>query len=145
MAIPITRPWVGDEEATAAGEAIRSGWLSQGPRVQQFEAAIAEYVGARHAIATSNCTTALHLALLAAGVGPGDEVICPSFSFIATANAIVYTGAAPVFVDIDRRTYNMDPTQIEAAITPRTRAIVPVDQIGLAANLPAVREIASRH
>jgi perosamine synthetase len=145
MAIPITRPWVGDEEATAAGEAIRSGWLSQGPRVQQFEAAIAEYVGARHAIATSNCTTALHLALLAAGVGPGDEVICPSFSFIATANAIVYTGAVAVFVDIDRRTYNIDPTQIEAAITPRTRAIVPVDQIGLAANLPAVREIASRH
>jgi len=145
MAIPITRPWVGDEEATAAGEAIRSGWLSQGPRVQQFEAAIAEYVGARHAIATSNCTTALHLALLAAGVGPGNEVICPSFSFIATANAIAYTGASPVFVDIDRRTYNIDPTQIEAAITPRTRAIVPVDQIGLAANLPAVREIASRH
>jgi perosamine synthetase len=145
VAIPITRPWVGDEEAAAAGEAIRSGWLSQGPRVQQFEAAIAQYVGARHGIATSNCTTALHLALLAAGIGPGDEVICPSFSFIATANAIAYTGATPVFVDIDRRTYNIDPARIEAAITPRTRAILPVDQIGLAADLPAVHEIASRH
>src|SRR6185437_10602461 len=112
MSIPITRPWVGDEEAAAAGEAIRSGWLSQGPRVQQFEASLRDYVGARHAIATSNCTTALHLALLGAGVGPGDEVICPSFSFIATANAILYCGARPVFVDIDRRTYNIDPRLI---------------------------------
>src|SRR5919204_1202481 len=145
MAIPITRPWVGDEEALAAGEAIRSGWLSQGPRVQAFEKAVADYVGARHAIATSNCTTALHLALLAAGVGPGDEVICPSFSFIATANAVVHAGATPVFVDIDPRTYNIDPSLIEAAITPRTRAIVPVDQIGLAADLPAIHAIARRH
>jgi dTDP-4-amino-4,6-dideoxygalactose transaminase len=136
---------VGDAEANAAGEAIRSGWLSQGPRVQQFETAVARYVGARHAIATSNCTTALHLALLAAGVRPGDEVICPSFSFIATANAIVHTGANPVFVDIDSRTYNIDPSLVEAAITPRTRAIVPVDQIGLAADIPAVRDIALRH
>jgi dTDP-4-amino-4,6-dideoxygalactose transaminase len=143
--IPITRPRVGEEEVAAAGEAIRSGWLSQGPRVQAFEAAVAEYVGARHAIATSNCTTALHLALLAAGVGAGDEVICPSFSFIATANAIVYTGARPVFVDIDPRTYNLDPALIEAAITPRTRAIVPVDQIGLAADLPAIHALARRH
>jgi len=145
MSIPITRPWVGDEEAAAAGEAIRSGWLSQGPRVQEFERTIADYVGARHAIATSNCTTALHLALLVAGVAPGDEVICPSFSFIATANAILHTGASPVFVDIDRRTYNMDPSLIEAAITPRTRAIVPVDQIGLAADIPAVHAIGERH
>lgn len=145
MGIPITRPWVGDEEAKAAGEAIRSGWLSQGPHVQDFEDAVADYVGARHAIATSNCTTALHLALIAAGVRAGDEVICPSFSFIATANAIVHAGAMPVFVDIDQRTYNIDPSLIEAAITPRTRAIIPVDQIGLAADLPRVHEIARRH
>jgi dTDP-4-amino-4,6-dideoxygalactose transaminase len=145
MTIPITRPWVGDEEALAAGEAIRSGWLSQGPRVQEFEGVVRDYVGARHAIATSNCTTALQLALLAAGVGPGDEVICPSFSFIATANAVVYCGAQPVFVDIDRRTYNLDPNLVEAAITPRTRALLPVDQIGLAADLPAIQAIARRH
>lgn len=143
--IPITRPCVGEEEAAAAGEAIRSGWLSQGPRVREFEEAVAAYVGAEHAIATSNCTTALHLALLAAGVGPGDEVICPSFTFIATANAILYTGAKPVFVDIDPRTYNIDPALVEAAITPATGAIMPVDQIGLAADIPAINEIARRH
>ncbi len=143
--IPITRPVVGDEEAAAAAEAIRSGWLSQGERVREFEDAVARYVGAEHAIATSNCTTALHLALIAAGVGPGDEVICPSFSFIATANSIVHAGATPVFVDIDRRTYNIDVAAIEAAITPQTRAIMPVDQIGLAADIPAVIEIARRH
>lgn len=143
--IPITRPVIGAEEAAAASEAILSGWLSQGARVQQFEQAIAEYAGARQAIATSNCTTALHLALIAAGVGPGDEVICPSFSFIATANAIVHAGATPVFVDIDERTYTIDPSLVEAAITTRTAAIIPVDQIGLAADIPAVRAIAVAH
>jgi dTDP-4-amino-4,6-dideoxygalactose transaminase len=96
-------------------------------------------------VAVSNCTTALHLALLAAGVGPGDEVICPSFSFIATANAILYTGARPVFVDIDPRTYNVDPELVEAAITPRTKALMPVDQIGLAADISVIRAIANRH
>ena len=106
--IPITRPSIGREEADAAAEAVLSGWLSQGPRVQHFEQLLASYTGARFAVATSNCTTALHLALLAAGVGPGDEVICPSFSFVATANAILYTGARPVFVDIDANTYNID-------------------------------------
>jgi dTDP-4-amino-4,6-dideoxygalactose transaminase len=142
--IPITRPRVGPEEAHAAGEAVLSGWLSQGPRVQLFEQAVAEYVGAAHAVATSNCTTALHLALIAAGVKPGDQVICPSFTFIATANAVLYAGAEPVFVDIDPRTYNLDPEKVEAALTPRTRAIMPVDQIGLAADIPAVLEIARR-
>ena len=143
--IPITRPCTGPEEARAAGEAVLSGWLSQGPGVQRFEDAVAAYVGAPHAVATSNCTTALHLALIAAGVGPGDQVICPSFSFIATANAILYVGAEPVFVDIDPLTYNLDPEQVEAAVTPRTRAIVPVDQIGLAADVPAILDIARRH
>ena len=143
--IPITKPCIGKEEAQAAAEVVLSGWLSQGARVQAFEQAVAEYTGARHAIATSNCTTALHLALLAADVGAGDEVICPSFSFIATANAIVHAGATPVFVDIDARTYAIDPSLIEAEITPRTKAIMPVDQIGLAADIPAVLEIARRH
>jgi perosamine synthetase len=142
--IPITRPRIGPEEAQAAGEAIISGWLSQGPRVQQFEEAVALYVGAPHAVATSNCTTALHLALIAAGIGRGDQVICPSFTFIATANAILHAGAEPVFVDIEPGTYNLDPEKVEAALTPRTRAIIPVDQIGLAADIPAVVDIARR-
>jgi dTDP-4-amino-4,6-dideoxygalactose transaminase len=140
-AIPIGKPYVGEEEAQAASEAIRSGWLAQGTRVAQFEKAVAEYVGVPEAVATSNGTTALHLALVAIGVGPGDEVICPSFTFIATANAIRHTGAMPIFVDIDPRTYNIDPSLVEAAITPRTKAIMPVDQIGLAADLPAICEI----
>lgn len=140
--IPITRPSIGEEEAAAAAEVIRSGWLSQGKRVQEFESAVADYVGAAHAIAVSNCTTALHLALIAAGVREGDEVICPSFTFIATANAIVHAGAVPVFVDIDPRTYNIDAAAVEAAITPRTRAIVPVDQIGLAADVRRIHELA---
>jgi perosamine synthetase len=143
--IPITRPFVGDEEVAAAAEVIRSGWLTQGERVQEFETSVARYVGAGRAVAVSNCTTALHLALLAAGVRPGDEVICPSFSFIATANAIVHAGARPVFVDIDPRTYNIDPELVEAAITPRTKVIMPVDQIGLAADITAIRTIAKRH
>ena len=143
--IPITRPFLGEEEVAAAAEVIRSGWLTQGEKVEQFETAVARYVGAGRAVAVSNCTTALHLALVAAGIGPGDEVICPSFSFIATANAIVHAGARPVFVDIDSRTYNMDPDLIEAAITSRTKALMPVDQIGLAADIMAIRAIARQH
>jgi perosamine synthetase len=143
--IPITRPWLGEEEVAAAAEVIRSGWLTQGKQVEDFEQAVAAYVGGRHAVAVNSCTSALHLALLAAGVRPGDEVICPSFSFIATANAIVHAGAVPVFVDIDRRTYNINPALVERAITKRTSAIVPVDQIGLAADLRHIREIARIH
>jgi dTDP-4-amino-4,6-dideoxygalactose transaminase len=124
---------------------IRSGWLTQGEKVEQFETAVARYVGAGRAVAVSNCTTALHLALVAAGIGPGDEVICPSFSFIATANAIVHAGARPVFVDIEAGTYNIDAELVEAAITPRTKAVMPVDQIGLAADILAIRAIAKRH
>jgi len=143
--IPITRPSVGEEEAQAAACAVLSGWLSQGKRVQEFEAAVASYVGAGDGVATTNCTAALHLALVAAGIGPGDEVICPSLSFIATANAVLHAGATPVFVDIDRKSYCIDPNLVEPAITPRTKAIMPVDQIGLAADIPAIVSIARRH
>jgi perosamine synthetase len=143
--IPVARPFLGREEEDAVLEVLRSGWVSQGPRVAEFERKFAEYVGAPHAVAVSSCTTALHLALLAAGVTAGDEVLCPSLSFIATANAIVYAGATPVFVDIDERTYNIDPRCIEAAITARTRAILVVHQIGLPAALDEIETIAVRH
>jgi perosamine synthetase len=143
--IPIARPSFGLQEEQAVVEVLRSGWVSQGPRVAEFERKFAEYVGARYAVAVSSCTTALHLALLAAGVKPGDEVLCPSLSFIATANAIVYAGAIPVFVDIDKATYNIDSNCIESAITPRTKAILIVHQIGLPAALAEISAIAGRH
>jgi perosamine synthetase len=143
--IPVARPSLGDEEAAAAREAILSGWVTQGPQVAAFEEEFAAYVGARHACAVSSCTAALHLALLSVGIQPGDEVITVSHSFIATANAVRYCGATPVFVDIDPRTYNMDPALLEAAITPRTRAIMPVHQMGLPCDLPAILAVARRH
>lgn len=143
--IPVARPSLGEEEAAAAREAILSGWVTQGPQVAAFEREFAAYVGATHACAVSNCTTALHLALLAVSVGPGDEVITVSHSFIATASAVRYCGAEPVFVDIDPRTYNMDPALLEAAITPRTKAIMPVHQMGMPCDLEAILAIAERH
>src|SRR5205807_2225321 len=111
------------QEGGAVAEVIASGWVSQGPRVREFEAAFAARVGAPEAVATTNCTTALHLALFASGVGPRDEVIVPSLSFIATANSVWHCGARPVFADVDPRTYNLDPDAAERAITPRTKAI----------------------
>jgi perosamine synthetase len=143
--IAIAKPLLGEEEAAAAREAILSGWVTQGPRVEAFEREFAAYVGAPHACALSNCTTALHLALHALGVGSGDEVITVSHSFIATANVIRYCGAMPVFVDIDPQTYNMDPRLIEAAITSRTKAIMPVHQIGLPCDMPAILKVAQKH
>lgn len=142
--IPISRPNLGEEEAAAAREAILSGWVTQGPRVAAFEEAFADFVGARRAVAVSSCTTALHLALHALGVGPGDEVVTVSHSFIATANVVRQLGAVPVFVDIDPRTYNIDPSLIEEAITGRTKVIMPVHQMGLPCDLPAILEIADR-
>jgi dTDP-4-amino-4,6-dideoxygalactose transaminase len=136
---------LGREEEESILAALRSGWVSQGPRVAEFERQFAEYVGAPHAVAVSSCTAALHLALLTAGVKPGDEVLCPSLSFIATANAIVYAGATPVFVDVDKSTYNIDAKCIEGAITSRTKAILVVHQIGLPAALAEISAIAQRH
>ncbi len=143
--IPLARPFLGQEEVEAAGRAILSGWVTQGPEVAAFEREFAEFVGARFACAVSSCTTALHLALLAVGVGPGDEVIAPSHSFIATANAVRYTGARPVFVDIDPQTYNLDPSLIEPAVTARTRAILVVHQIGMPADLASILATAEKH
>jgi perosamine synthetase len=143
--IPITKPMLGENEAEAAQRVILSGWTSQGPEVAAFEKEFAAYVGAPYACAVSSCTTALHLALLAVGVQPGDEVITVSHSYIATANSIRYCGATPVFVDIDPATFNIDPTLIESAVTDRTQAILCVHQIGMPCDMRAICEIASRH
>jgi perosamine synthetase len=143
--IPIAKPTLGEAEAAAAREAILSGWVTQGPQVAAFEREFAAAVGAKYACAVSNCTTALHLALHALGIGPGDEVVTVSHSFIATANVIRYCNARPVFVDIDPHTYNLDPDLLQAAITPRTKAILPVHQIGLPCDLARIVAIADEH
>lgn len=126
-------------------EVLESGWVSQGPRVAEFERAFAEYVGVAHAVATTSCTTALHLVLLALGIGPGDEVLVPSFTFVATANAVEYCGARPVFVDVRLDTFNVDVGALAAAVTPRTRAVIPVHLFGLSADMDGVRAVAERH
>ena len=131
-------PLLADEEADAARAAVLSGWVSQGPQVAAFERDFAALVGAPYACAVSNCTTALQLALTALDIGPGDEVITVSHSFIATANCIRYCGATPVFVDIEPDTYNMDPDRVAEAITPRTRAIIAVHQMGMPCDLAAL-------
>ena len=143
--IPIAMPVLEKAEADAAHQAVLSGWVSQGPQVAAFEREFAELMGAAHACAVSNCTTALHLALLAIGVGPGDEVITASHSFIATANAIRYCGATPVFVDIDPTTYNLDPQHVDEAVTDNTRAILAIHQMGMPCDLHALMAVASRH
>ncbi|RLC84465.1 MAG: aminotransferase DegT [Chloroflexi bacterium] len=140
--ISIAKPLIGDEEKQAVLEVLDSGMLAQGPRVKAFEEAFAEMCGVRHAIATSSGTTALHVALLAHSIGPGDEVITTPFTFIASANSILYVGARPVFVDIDPATFNIDPAQIEAAITPRTKAIMPVHLFGLPCDMEPIMALA---
>jgi perosamine synthetase len=139
--IPVMRPWLGAEEAAAAAAAVSSGWVAQGPRVAEFEAAFASALGAGHAVAVSSCTAALHLALVAAGIGPGEEVVVPSLSFIATANAPRYVGAVPVFADVDEATQNLTSATVEPCLTPRTRAVILVDQAGVPADLDAMRAL----
>ena len=143
--IPIARPVLGQEEIEAVVAVVRSGRIVQGQLVEQFEQGFAELIGAKHAIAVSSGTAALHVALLAHGIGPGDEVITSPFTFIATANAVLYTGARPVFVDISPDTFNLDPAQIEERITPRTKAILPVHLYGHPADMPSIMRIAARH
>ena len=139
--IAIALPSTGEEEWLALRESIETGWLSQGPKVKAFEDAFAARHQVAHALATTSCTTALHLALAAAGVGPGDEVIVPAFTWVATANVAVYCGATPVFVDVDPHTYNMDMAKVGAALTSRTKAVIPVHLFGLCADMAALREI----
>ena len=143
--IPVARPVLDEREVAAARRAILSGWVSQGPEVAAFEREFAAVVGAPHACAVSSCTTALHLALLACGVGPGDEVVTVSHSFIATANAIRYCRATPVFVDIELETFNIDPSLLATAITPRTKAILAVHQLGMPCELQSIMDVARRH
>jgi dTDP-4-amino-4,6-dideoxygalactose transaminase len=143
--IPVMRPWLGAEEAAAAAEAVSSGWIAQGPRVAEFEKAFASAIGAEHAVAVSSCTTALHLALVVASIGPGDEVVVPSLSFIATANAVRYVGAVPVFADVDEATQNLTSATVEPCLTPRTRAVILVDQAGVPADLDAMRTLCGSH
>jgi perosamine synthetase len=144
MKIPITKPFFGEEERTAILEPLESGWIVQGPKVAEFERLLAEFTGAKYAIATTSCTTALHLSLIAMGIGPGDEVILPSFTFVATANAIEYAGATPVFCDIDLDTFDMDVEQIPKKLTEKTKAIIPVHLFGLSANMKPLVEIAEQ-
>ena len=143
--ISIAKPIIEAEEKKAVMEVLDSGILAQGPRVKAFEEAFADYCGVEYAIAVSSGTTALHIALLVHGIGEGDEVITTPFSFIATANSIIYTGATPIFVDIDPATYNMDPQKIEQAITPETRAILPVHLYGQCSDMRKIMDIAEKH
>ncbi|MET0426071.1 MAG: aminotransferase class I/II-fold pyridoxal phosphate-dependent enzyme, partial [Actinoplanes sp.] len=136
-------PLLGEEEAQAAADAVRSGWVAQGPRVARFEQEFAAVVGAQHGVAVSSCTTALHLALVVQEIGPGDEVIVPSLSFIATANAVRYVGATPVFADVDLATGNVTVETIDAVRTPRTRAVIAVHQGGVPFDTAALRKAAN--
>ena len=143
--IPVAKPFLTEEEAQSAYDTILSGWVTQGPRVAAFEKAFATYVGSRDAVAVSSCTAALHLALRVAGVSEGDEVICPSMSFIATANPILYCGATPVFAEVLRDTYNIDPADAEGRITERTKAILIVHQVGMPAQIDVFRSMCVEH
>ncbi|MRR28860.1 DegT/DnrJ/EryC1/StrS family aminotransferase [bacterium] len=139
--IQISLPCTGEEEWQACHEPLASGWLTQGPKVAAFEKAFAARHQVAHALATTSCTTALHLALAALGIGPGDEVIVPAFTWIATANAVLYCGATPVFADVLRDTYNIDPTDVARRISTRTKAVIPVHLFGLCADMDALRAV----
>lgn len=144
--IAVAEPEIGKEELAYVTDAVESGWVSSlGKYIPMFEESFAEFCGSRFGVASSNGTTALHLALLAVGVGPGDEVIVPTLTFVATANAVTYTGARPVFVDSEPVTWNLDPSLIEAKITSKTKAIIPVHLYGHPAEMDSILEIAHRH
>jgi perosamine synthetase len=143
--IPIARPFIGEEEINAVTDVLRSGIIAEGQRVKDFEAAFADHTGTSHAVAVNSGTAALHVALLAHNIGTGDEVITTPFSFIATSNSVLFTGARPVFADIDEKTFNIDPESIIEKITPRTKAIIPVHLYGLAADMKKILEIAEEH
>jgi dTDP-4-amino-4,6-dideoxygalactose transaminase len=143
--LPFHRPWIDDAAVKEVVEALLSGWITRGPRTAAFEEGFRQYVGARHAIALNSCTAGLHLALVAAGIGPGAEVITSPITFPATANVVIHQGATPVFADVDERTLNLDASRIEARITARTRAIIPVHFAGQACDMDAILDIAKRH
>jgi perosamine synthetase len=151
MKVPITKPYFDEEEEKAVCDVLKSGWLVQGPKVAEFERLVAEYVGVKFARASSSCTTSLHLALLALGVGPGDEVVLPSLTYIASANAVEYTGARPVFVDVDLKTFNINPQQAEEYLEQakkrgsRVKGIIPVHLFGLMADMAPIMEIAKEY
>ena len=139
--IPIAKPYLTEDEAQAAYDTILTGWITQGPKVQEFEEKFAAYTGAKYAVAVSNCTTALHLSMIVSGIKEGDEVICPSMSYIATANAIKYVGATPVFAEVQRNTYNLDPVDCQKRITAKTKAILVVHQMGMPADVDAFKSL----
>ena len=143
--IPFSRPWIDDTEIEAVSQVLASKWISTGNRVREFERAFAEYLGVKHAIAVSSCTAALHLSLVVAEIGSGDEVITTPYTFTATAEAIRYVGAKPVFVDIHPDTLNIDTSKIEQAITSRTKAILPVHIAGIPCDMDALRDISQNH
>lgn len=142
-AIAFSRPYMGDAEAQAASDAVRSGWIVGGPRLAALEERFAHYCGAKHAVGVSSWTTGAFLVLHAWGIGPGDEVIVPSLTFIASVNVIRHVGASPVFAEVDERTFNIDPADVRRKVTPRTKAILPIDQIGLPCDIDAINAVAA--
>lgn len=145
MKIPLQKPYFDKKEEEAVAEVLHSGWVTQGPKVKEFEEAVCGFTKAQYGVATTSATTALFLSLHALSIGKGDEVLLPSFSFIATANVVVHAGATPVFVDIEAHTYNIDPNKVEEKINKKTRAIIPVDQVGLPCDLDKIFKIAKKH
>jgi perosamine synthetase len=143
--IPISRPLLGDAELAAVAQPLRDGWLVQGPRVAEFEARFAAFCGAEHAVATTSCTTALHVAVVALGAGPGDEVVVPAFTWVSTASVVEFTGATPVFCDVSLDSFNLDPSELERAITERTVGVIPVHLFGRSADMAVVNDVAQRH
>ncbi len=143
--IPIAKPYLAEEEARSAYETILTGWVSQGPKVEEFEKKFCEYTGAKYAVAVSNCTTGLHLAMIVSGIGNGDEVICPSLSYIASSNSIKYVNAVPVFAEVKKNTYNIDPAHAERLITDKTKAMLIVHQIGMPADIDSFASLCNKN